>query len=313
MGLISLPVMLRYHYSPRLSAGVITAAGTLGQIIPPSVVLVVLADQLGISVGDLFLGSLLPGLLLAGLYATYVGGVAIFAPAAAPALPPEERPGLGYELLGRVFKVLVPPLVLILLVLGSIFAGVATPTEAGALGAVGALLLAAVHRRLNLPALKATLDETTRLTSMVVFLLIGSTAFTLVFRGLYGDQWIEDMLTGLPGGKIGLLLVANLAVFLLGFFLDFFEIAFIIIPLLAPAAQALGIDMVWFGVMIGMNLQTSFLTPPFGFALFYLRGVAPPSVSTADIYRGVLPFILIQLLGLGALFFFPELVTALVD
>ncbi|MDY7093447.1 MAG: TRAP transporter large permease subunit [Acidobacteriota bacterium] len=312
MGLISLPVMLRYQYSPRLSAGVITAAGTLGQIIPPSVVLVVLADQLGISVGDLFLGSLLPGLLLAGLYATYVGGVAIFAPAAAPALPVEEQPGLGPELLGRVFKVLVPPLVLILLVLGSIFAGVATPTEAGALGAVGALLLAGVHRRLTLPALKATLDETTRLTSMVVFLLIGSTAFTLVFRGLYGDLWIEDMLTGLPGGKIGLLLVANLAIFVLGFFLDFFEIAFIIIPLLAPAAQALGIDMVWFGVMIGMNLQTSFLTPPFGFALFYLRGVAPPSVRTADIYRGVLPFILIQLIGLSALFLFPELVTALV-
>jgi tripartite ATP-independent transporter DctM subunit len=313
MGLISLPIMLRYRYSTELSAGIIAASGTLGQIIPPSVVLVVLADQLGISVGDLFVGSLVPGLMLAGLYAVYVAGVAWARPNAAPALPAAERGESWGELLKQVALVMIPPLVLILLVLGSIFAGVATPTEAGALGAVGAMALALVHRRLSLAALKATMDETTKLTSMVVFLLIGSTAFTLVFRGLGGDLWIEDLLTGLPGGKIGLLIVANLTIFILGFFIDFFEIAFIVIPLLAPAAAILGIDLVWFGVMIGMNLQTSFLTPPFGFALFYLRGVAPREVTTVQIYRGALPFIGIQLLGLLLIIVFPGLVTWLLE
>ena len=311
MGMISLPVMNRYNYSPQLSTGIIAAAGTLGQIIPPSVVLVVLADQMGISVGDLFVGALLPGLMLAGLYALYVVGVAIMVPSAAPALPPEERNFDPWELLGKVIKVLLPPLFLILLVLGSIFAGVATPTEAGALGAVGAMVLAAANRRLTLKALRATMEETTRLTSMVVFLLIGSTAFALVFRGLYGDIWIEDLLTNLPGGKIGLLVVANLAIFILGFFIDFFEIAFIIVPLIVPAARLLGIDLVWFGVMIAMNLQTSFLTPPFGFAIFYLRGVAPPEIRTTQIYRGVIPFIIIQLIGLVLIIAFPELVTGL--
>ena len=309
MGMISLPVMLRYGYAPELSAGVITASGTLGQIIPPSVVLVVLADQLGISVGDLFIGSLVPGLLLAGLYALYAVGIAVFRPEAAPALPKAVRDVAPRELVRRVLLAMLPPLVLILLVLGSIFAGIATPTEAGALGALGTLLLAALNRRLTLNALRATTAETARLTSMVMLLLIGSTAFALVFRGLYGDIWIEDLLTSLPGGVIGLLVVANLAVFLLGFFIDFFEIAFIIIPLLAPAASLLGIDLVWFGVMIGMNLQTSFLTPPFGFALFYLRGVAPPEVTTAAIYRGALPFIAIQAIGLLLIILFPELVT----
>lgn len=313
MGMISLPVMLRYGYSVPLATGVISASGTLGQIIPPSVVLVVLADQLGVSVGDLFVGSLLPGLLLACLYAVWVVIVAFVSPDSAPALPLEERGASGGELLRQVVLVMIPPLALILLVLGSIFAGVATPTEAGALGAVGAMVLAVAHRRLTLSALRATMDETAKLTSMVVFLLIGSTAFALVFRGLNGDIWIEDLLTGLPGGKIGLLVVANLAIFVLGFFIDFFEIAFIIIPLLAPAAQLLGIDMVWFGVMVAMNLQTSFLTPPFGFALFYLRGVAPPEVKTSQIYRGVLPFICIQLLGLLLIMLFPELVTGLLD
>jgi len=313
MGLISLPVMQRYGYSTELATGVISASGTLGQIIPPSVVLVVLADQLGISVGDLFVGSLLPGLLLAGLYAAYVVGVAVFKPEAAPALPASERNVPKAELLRQVVLVLIPPLVLILLVLSSIFAGVATPTEAGALGAVGAMALAASRRRLSWSALRGTMDETTKLTAMVVFLLIGSTAFALVFRGLGGDLWIEDLLTGLPGGKIGLLVVANLAIFVLGFFIDFFEIAFIVIPLLAPAAQLLGIDMVWFGVMIGVNLQTSFLTPPFGFALFYLRGVAPPEIETSQIYRGAVPFIVIQLIGLLLIILFPELVTGLLD
>lgn len=307
MGLISLPVMLRYGYSHSLAAGVITASGTLGQIIPPSVVLIVLADQLAISVGDLFVGALVPGVMLACLYAIYIVIRSVLRPQDAPALPPEAR--MTENLGRRVMLVMVPPLVLILLVLGSIFLGVATPTEAGALGAVGAMLLAAANGRLSWKAVSGAMGETTRLTSMVLYLLIGSTAFALVFRGLYGDLWIEDLLTNLPGGKIGLLLVANLVIFILGFFIDFFEIAFIILPLLVPAANLLGIDMVWFGVIIAMNLQTSFLTPPFGFSLFYLRGVAPPQMKTTSIYRGVLPFIAIQVVALLLVVFFPQLVT----
>ena len=309
MGTISLPVMLKYGYSRELSAGVILASGTLGQIIPPSIVLVVLADQLGVSVGDLFLGGLTPGLALAGMYATYVVGVAVFRPAAAPALPAEVRNYSAGALARKVVLVLMPPLVLILLVLGSIFAGVATPTEAGAMGAVGAMLLAALFGRLRFNVIRQAAYDTARLTTMVIFLLIGSTAFALVFRALFGDLWIEQVLTNLPGGPVGLLIVTNLTVFLLGFFLDFFEIAFIIIPLLAPAALALGIDLVWFGVMIGVNLQTSFLTPPFGFALFYLRGVAPPEVRTSEIYRSTIPFIIIQLIALTLLMVFPEAMT----
>ena len=313
MGSISLPVMLRYNYSKRLSSGVILASGTLGQIIPPSIVLVVLADQLGISVGDLFIGGLVPGLMLATMYALYVAGVASVKPDAAPALPPEMTEIPWRELLKRVVVVMLPPLLLILIVLGSIFAGIATPTEAGAIGSVGAILLAAARGRMSMDVLRDSCLGATKLTTMVMFLLIGSTAFALVFRGLYGDIWIEDLLTNLPGGRIGLLLVANLVIFILGFFLDFFEIAFIIIPLLAPAASLLGIDLVWFGVMIGMNLQTSFLTPPFGFALFYLRGVAPPEVKTTDLYRAVIPFIIIQLIGLMLIIRWPGLVTGLVD
>ena len=309
MGMISLPVMLRYGYGPGFSAGTIAASGTLGQIIPPSVVLVVLADQLGVSVGDLFVGALTPGVGLALLFGAYVVVVAMLRPELAPALPASERTERGAALLLRVVKVMIPPLVLILLVLGSIFLGVATPTEAGALGAVGAMGLALVTGRLDREALEGTMDETLKLTSMVVFLLIGSTAFALVFRGLYGDVWIEDLLTTLPGGKIGLLIVANVTIFVLGFFIDFFEIAFIILPLLVPAARLLGIDLVWFGVMVAMNLQTSFLTPPFGFSLFYLRGVAPPEVKTTDIYKGVAPFIVIQVVGLVAIIVWPELVT----
>ncbi len=313
MGLISLPVMLRYGYSPSLATGTIAASGTLGQIIPPSVVLVVLADQMGISVGDLFVGSLIPGIMLASMYALYVMAVAFVNPEAAPALPLEERELSGAKLLRQVILVLIPPLALILLVLGSIFMGIATPTEAGALGAVGAMVLAAINGRLSVAAVRETAEHTTRLTAMVIFLLIGSTAFALVFRGLYGDVWIEDLLTNLPGGKIGLIVVANLVIFLLGFFIDFFEIAFIILPLIVPAANIVGIDLVWFGVMIGMNLQTSFLTPPFGFALFYLRGVTPEEIPTTAIYRGALPFIGIQLTGLLLICLFPELVTFLLD
>ncbi|MEZ4417566.1 MAG: TRAP transporter large permease subunit [Gemmatimonadota bacterium] len=313
MGSISLPVMLKYGYDKKLSAGVILASGTLGQIIPPSIVLVVLADQLGVSVGDLFLGGLIPGLTLAGLYALYVVVIAIVKPAAAPALPEEMRPKGGARLARDVVTVLFPPLALILVVLGSIFLGIATPTEAGALGSVGAILLAAGRKRLSRKVLWDSARETALLTVMVIFLLIGSTLFALVFRGLNGDLWIEEMLTNLPGGKVGLLIIANLVIFLLGFFLDFFEIAFIIIPLVAPAAQLLGIDLVWFGVMIGMNLQTSFLTPPFGFALFYLRGVAPPEVTTRDLYRSVIPFIGIQVIGLLLIILFPGLVTGLIQ
>ena len=313
MGSISLPVMLRYNYSKELSSGVILASGTLGQIIPPSIVLVVLADQLGISVGDLFVGGLIPGLMLAGLYALYVAGVAVVKPEAAPALPVEMTDISLGQLLLQVLLVLLPPLLLILFVLGSIFAGIATPTEAGAIGSVGAILLAAVRGRMNLSVIRAACTDAAKLTTMVMFLLIVSTAFALVFRGLYGDIWIEDLLTNLPGGKIGLLIAANLVIFVLGFFLDFFEIAFIIIPLLAPAARLMGIDLVWFGVMIGMNLQTSFLTPPFGFALFYLRGVAPPEVKTTDLYRSVIPFIVIQVIGLLLIIKFPQLVTGLLD
>ena len=313
MGLISLPIMLRYGYSKTLSTGVILASGTLGQIIPPSVVLIVLADQLGISVGDLFLGALIPGVSLAVMYALYVVLVAKVSPASAPALPAHVRDAAGWKLARQVLTVLMPPLVLILLVLGSIFAGIATPTEAGAVGAVGAIGLAAANRRLSWRVLREASEYTTSLTAMVMFILVGSTAFALVFRGLNGDLWIEAILTNLPGGRVGLLIVANLAIFILGFFLDFFEIAFIIIPLLAPAAALLGIDLVWFGVMIGMNIQTSFLTPPFGFALFYLRGVAPPEVRTSEMYRAVIPFIIIQLIGLVLITVFPGMVTALVN
>lgn len=318
MGLISMPVMLKYGYSGELASGVITASGTLGQIIPPSIVLIVLADQLGISVGDLFIGALVPGVVLACLYAVYAGGIALFWPESAPSLPKEARDIPPLQLLRRVLLVMLPPLILIVLVLGSIFRGIATPTEAGALGALGAILLAAVNGRLSMESLRDTMDETMRLTSMVMFLLVGSTAFALIFRGLGGDFWIEDLLTNLPGGVVGFLIVANLSIFLLGFFIDFFEIAFIIIPLLqAPAAQLLPPEfgstasaaLVWFGVMVGMNLQTSFLTPPFGFALFYLRGVAPDEVDTTQIYRGAVPFIVIQVVGLIAIMLYPEMVT----
>jgi tripartite ATP-independent transporter DctM subunit len=300
MGLISLPVMLRNGYQREVSLGVVAAAGTLGQIIPPSIVLIVLGDQMGVSVGDLFRAALLPGLALTGAYAVYLAVLALFRADVAPALPEDVRVG-GTRLLRRVVVSLVPPLVLIVVVLGSIFAGIATPTEAGALGAVGAMALAAANRSLTLMSVRDALESTSRLTIMVVFLLIGSTAFALVFRGFDGDLWIEGMLTGIPGGAVGFLIVVNLVVFVLGFFIDFFEIAFIIVPLVVPAARALGIDVTWLGIVLAVNLQTSFLTPPFGFSLFYLRGVTPAEIRTTAIYRGVVPFIAIQLLVLGGL------------
>jgi len=308
MGLISLPVMLRYGYDPKLATGTIAASGTLAQIIPPSLVLIVLADQLGVSVGDMYAGALLPGLLLTGLYVAYVVAVTLVKPQAAPALPPEARTLRGPALARHVSLSMLPPLALIFLVLGTIFLGVATPTEGGALGAAGALLLAAARGRLSLGMLRQAMDSTARLTSFVVFILIGSTVFSLVFRGLEGDLWVEHLLTALPGGELGFLLAVNLLVFVLAFFLDFFEIAFIIVPLLAPVAAKLGIDLVWFGVLLGVNMQTSFMHPPFGFALFYLRSVAPKSVRTADIYWGAVPFLLIQVVMIAIVLAFPQLV-----
>ena len=300
MGLISLPVMLGNDYRDDFSLGVISASGTLGQIIPPSIVLIVLGDQMGVSVGGLFRAALIPGLILTGAYVVYALVASFLRPSLAPPMAKEARAIGGWDLVKRVLVSLLPPLVLIVVVLGSIFAGIATPTEAGALGAVGALALAALNRQLGLENLRAAMEETSRLTIMVIFLLIGSTAFALVFRGLGGDLWISDTLTNLPGGALTFLLVVNAVVFVLGFFIDFFEIAFIIVPLIVLPAEALGIPLIWLGIVLAINLQTSFLTPPFGFSLFYLRGVTPETIPTTRIYRGVVPFIAIQLVVLAA-------------
>jgi tripartite ATP-independent transporter DctM subunit len=310
MGLISLPAMLRAGYDRSLATGVIAASGTLGQIIPPSIVLVVLGDQLGVPVGQLFLGSMLPGLLMSGAFALYVVVISLLQPQLAPPLDTRGKAPLTVGALGRV---LAAPLGLILLVLGSIFFGIATPTEAGVLGAVGAMALAASQGGFSRAALRQVSDSTLRTTAMVMAILIGSTAFSLVFRGVGGDVLISDLLLNLPGGRTGFLAVSMLIIFALGFFIDFFEIAFIVLPLLLPSArQLLGPEgLVWLGVVIGANLQTSFLTPPFGFALFYLRGVAPPGVSTGDIYRGAIPFVLLQLVVLVLIVVFPQLVTAI--
>ncbi len=308
MGLISLPVMLRYGYDKRLASGVIAASGTLAQIIPPSLVLIVLADQLGASVGDMYKGALLPGMALVGLYLLYVFVLTLVRPAAAPAMPASARTLHGSALLLRVLTTLVPPLVLIFLVLGTIFLGVATPTEGGAMGAAGALLLALVRGRLTRLQLTQAVDSTTKLTTFVIFILIGSTIFTLAFRGLSGDLWVEHLFNQLPGGVLGFLVVVNLMVFVLAFFLDFFEIAFIAVPLLAPVAAKLGIDPIWFGVMLAVNMQTAFMHPPFGFALFYLKSVAPKSIRTSDIYWGAIPFLVIQLIMVATVLAFPQIV-----
>jgi tripartite ATP-independent transporter DctM subunit len=321
MGLISLPIMLRYGYDRRVAAGVIAASGTLAQIIPPSLVLIVMADQLGKSVGDMYAGAIIPGLVLTGLYALYVFGVTMVRPMAAPALPPEARTLRGWPLVARVLFVLIPPLVLIGLVLGTIFIGVATPTEGGAMGATGALLLAAMKRKLSLPLVTYALDQTARLATFVMFILIGARVFSLTFYGVEGDKWVQSLLTGLPGGEVGFLILVNALVFVLAFFLDFFELAFIIVPLLGPAAAALGIDLIWFGVILGVNMQTSFMHPPFGFSLFYLRSVAPQSsyidkvtkkrtdgVTTMQIYWGAVPFVIIQVIMIGLVIAFPQMV-----
>jgi tripartite ATP-independent transporter DctM subunit len=309
MGLISLPVMMRYGYANWLSTGVIAASGTLAQIIPPSLVLIVLADQMGASVGDFYEGALIPGLTLAGLYGAWVAIVSLVKPSAAPGCPPEARTLYGAQLVIKVFTSMIPPLVLIFLVLGTIFLGVATPTEGGAMGASGAIIMALVKRKLSLTVLRQAIESTATMTSFVMFILVGSTVFSLVFRGMDGDLWVEHLLTSVPGGALGFLIVVNVMIFLLAFFLDYFEIAFIMVPLLAPVAHKLGIDLVWFGVLLAINMQTSFLHPPFGFALFYLRSVAPRSVRTSEIYWGSIPFVAIQIVMVAIVIAFPRIVT----
>ena len=309
MGLISLPTMLRYGYNHALAAGVITASGTLGQIIPPSVVLVVLGDQLGVSVGDLFLGSVIPGLMMTAAFLIHVLIFAFFRPDLAPPLPAQVRQAPGLAM--RVLKVMIPPILLIFMILGSIFFGIATPTEAGAVGCLGAIALASANRQLNWSSLREVCDVTLRTTCMVVFILIGSKAFSLVFRGLGGERLVREWFTNLPGGAIGFLVISMAIVFILGFFIDFFEIVFIVVPMFVPIAQQFNLDLVWFGVILGANMQTSFLTPPFGFALFYLRGVAPPEVRTEEIYQGAIPFIILQLIVMVLLILFPGIVSFL--
>lgn len=376
MGLISLPLMLRYGYDKKIATGVIAASGTLAQIIPPSLVLIVMADQLGRSVGDMYKAAFAPGLLLTAMYAGYVFSLSIFKPQMVPALPPEARnlqqpngdSGVkslllltiaavagGYafsrwylashpkaatdeivvystavaiagafvlalanryaklnllsRLAEKVVFVLIPPLALIFLVLGTIFVGIATPTEGGGMGAMGAIFLALMNRRLSWSLLTQAMQTTTRLSSFVMFILIGSTVFAVVFRYINGDLWVEHLLTSLPGGKTGFLIVVNILFFILAFFLDFFELAFILVPLVGPVAEKLGIDLTWFGVLLAVNMQTSFMHPPFGFALFYLRSVAPKTVKTSDIYKGAIPFVLIQVVMVGLIIAFPNLVS----
>ncbi|MCF6264617.1 MAG: TRAP transporter large permease subunit [Xanthomonadales bacterium] len=323
MGILSLPTMMRQGYDNRVASGTICAAGTLGQVIPPSIVLVLLGDVLSnayqqaqlkmgifspetVSVGELFAGALLPGLMLVGLYIIYLVVLAIIYPQRMPVMPVSTDTGTGVF---RTLKLLVAPLSLILAVLGSILTGIATPTEAAAVGAVGAMLLAATQKKLNIKTLRSVVRETARVSSMVFMILIAASLFALVFRGFGGDELVQELLTGLPGGKWTALLIVMLVMFLLGFVLDFIEIIFIVVPIVGPILLAMDINPVWLGVMIAMNLQTSFLTPPFGFSLFYLRGVAPDSIATTEIYKGVFPFVLIQILMLAALVIWPGLAT----
>jgi tripartite ATP-independent transporter DctM subunit len=301
--------MLRYGYDARIATGVIAASGTITQLIPPSLVLIVLADQLGKPVGEMYAGAIGPSIVQVLLFCAFIFFVSLVTPERVPALPKEARTLGGPALMKRVLWGIVPSLVLIFLVLGTILAGIATSTEGGAMGAMGAIALAAMHRRLSWPLLWQGMSSTLRITAMVIFILIGSTVFTLVFRGMDGDLWIERLLTALPGGAVGFLIAVNVFIFVLAFFLDFFEIAFIVIPLLAPVAAKLGIDLIWFGVLLGANMQTSFMHPPFGFALFYLRGVAPRTVKSSDIYWGAVPWVVMQLLLVAILIFWPGLVT----
>jgi tripartite ATP-independent transporter DctM subunit len=309
MGMISLPVMMRYGYDMRIATGVIAASGTITQVIPPSLVLVVLADQLGVSVGDMYLGAIGPSFLQLFLFVLFIAGVAVVRPGKMPPLPPEARTLKGWPLIGKVLWGMVPSVVLIFLVLGTIFMGLATPTEAGAMGAVGAMALAALRRRLTWTLTWDAMDSTMRITAMVMFILIGATVFSLVFQGVNGGKWIEHILSDLPGGRAGFLIFINLFVFFLAFFLDFFEIAFIVVPMLVPVAKALDVNLVWFGVLLCVNMQTSFMHPPFGFALFYLRGIAPKEVKSSDIYWGSIPWIVLQLILVGIVIAWPDSVT----
>lgn len=327
MGLLSLPTMLKNGYSPKFASGIICATGTLGQIIPPSIALVLLGDVLSsayqqaqfkmgifnpetVSVGDLFAGAVIPGLILVGFYISYCVGMAVLKPEQVPNVSKntESADEVEFNLI-NFLSALIPPLLLIFSVLGSILFGYATPTEAAGVGAMGALLLALWQKQLTHTNLTYVMQSTLKITSMVFLILIGASLFSLVFRGMGGEELVTDLFTNMPGGAIGAMAIVMLAIFLLGFILDFIEITFVVVPIVAPILLAMGIDPIWLGIMIAVNLQTSFLTPPFGFALFYLRGVAPKSVCTSDIYRGVIPFIVMQVMLLGCLAFWPDLVT----
>ena len=307
MGLIALPVMLKYNYDKRLASGVICASGTLGQIIPPSIILIILGDVLQQPVGDLYRAALIPGLLLVAFYIIYILMLAFIRRDVAPAMPNNDAPLAAQY--WTAFKAIVPALALVVIVLGTVFAGIATPTESAAMGAVGAVALALVGGNFRFPMLHQVAMETTKISAMVFTILAGATFFSMVFTYTGGDEAVEQIMQHLPGGKWGFIVLSMLAIFLLGFFLDFVEIAYIFVPMIAPILVTLGIDPLWFGILIALNLQTSFLTPPFGFALFYLRGVAPATVSTTDIYRGVIPFIFLQLLVLALIIAFPGMIS----
>lgn len=313
MGVISMQPMLRYGYSTRHTMGVIAASGTITQLIPPSLVLIVLADQLGRSVGDMYAGAIGPSLLQLALFCIWVLILSIVRPKDVPALPLEARTLQGWALWKKCLRGIIPSLGLIFLVLGTIFMGLATPTEAGAMGVVGAIALAALYGSLTWPLLYQGMSTTMRITAMVVYILIGARVFSLIFQGVGGKEWVEHLLISLPGGQLGFLVFVNIFIFVAAFFLDFFEIAFILIPLLAPAATKLGIDLVWFGVLICANIQTSFMHPPFGFALFYLRGIAPRSIKTSDIYWGAVPWLMLQLILVAIVIAWPESVTYWID
>lgn len=316
MGLLAVPTMLRRNYSRELATGTVAASGTLGQIIPPSIVLVLIGDIVGVSVGDLFIGAVLPGLLLVGLFIIYILIVAVANPKAAPAISKAELAAITpRELMMRVGKALFPPLFLMLAVLGSIFAGIASPTEAAAVGAVGATFLTVVNKKFNMRILQEVMHTTVRLTCMVFIILCGAAAFGLVFRGLGGDGLVRDFLGGLAHkySHGAVLAIVMALIFFIGFFLDFIEITFIHVPVLAPIMIDFGYDPVWFCILLAVNLQTSFLTPPFGFSLFYLKAVTPPEITTGNIYRGIIPFVLFQMIGLAIVVFFPKLATWLPD
>jgi tripartite ATP-independent transporter DctM subunit len=313
MGVISLPVMMKYGYDMKHATGVIAASGTITQLIPPSLVLVVLADVLGRSVGDMYIGATIPSIIQVALFMGWVLILSFWKPEQVPALPPEARTLRGWPLLKKALWGIIPSVGLIFLVLGTMFMGLATPTEAGAMGAVGAIALAAAKRTLTWDLLYQGAASTMRLTAMVVFILIGARVFSLVFQGVGGGEWLAGLLKSLPGGQTGFLLFVSVFVFIIAFFLDFFEIAFIIIPLLAPVADKMGIDLIWFGILLCANIQTSFMHPPFGFALFYLRGIAPPEVKSSDIYWGSIPWIIMQLILVGILIAWPGSVTMMLD